>query len=79
LRELASVASVRAVPPAPGEAAVAGGGRWDLELRDQADPQTVLQACFAQGIRLRSFNQSDPTLHDVFIRLVGPEAKEAVR
>ena len=51
--------------------------RWELELREQADPQAILQTCFSRGIRLRSFNQSDPTLHEVFVRLVGPEAREA--
>jgi ABC-2 type transport system ATP-binding protein len=50
---------------------------WELELTDHADPQAILQTCFARGIRLRSFNQSEPTLHEVFMRLVGPEAKEA--
>jgi ABC-2 type transport system ATP-binding protein len=53
------------------------GGQWEIELRENADPQAILQACFAHGIRLRSFNQSEPTLHEVFMRLVGPEAKEA--
>ena len=51
--------------------------RWELELREQADPQAILQTCFSRGIRLRSFNQSDPTLHEVFVHLVGPEAREA--
>jgi ABC-type uncharacterized transport system ATPase subunit len=67
------------------DAAAAGDGRtpqnaaaqWELELADHADPQAILQTCFARGIRLRSFNQSEPTLHEVFMRLVGPEAKEA--
>jgi ABC-2 type transport system ATP-binding protein len=54
-----------------------GSIHWELELADHADPQAILQTCFARGIRLRSFNQSDPTLHEVFMRLVGPEAKEA--
>lgn len=51
--------------------------QWELELRENADPQAVLQLCFDRKIRLRSFNQSEPTLHDVFVRLVGPEAREA--
>ena len=50
--------------------------RLILELREQADPQAILQTCFAQGINLRSFNQSEPTLHEVFMHLVGSEAKE---
>jgi ABC-type uncharacterized transport system ATPase subunit len=60
-----------------GDAHKNGCGHWELELRENADPQTILQLCFEHKIRLRSFNQSEPTLHDVFVRLVGPEAKEA--
>jgi ABC-2 type transport system ATP-binding protein len=89
LRELSGVISIRSLdhadgaatlpPPLPrvGAAADSSSARWELELREHADPQSVLQKCFACGIRLRSFNQSDPTLHEVFVRLVGPEAKEA--
>src|SRR5260221_517392 len=50
---------------------------YELELYENADPQAILQACFTQGIRLKSFNQSDPTLHEVFVRVVGSDAKEA--
>ncbi len=79
LTELPEVAAVRPLPPTsddregPVAAAVAA---WEVELCGSADPQAVLQACFARGIRLRSFNQSEPTLHEVFMRLVGPEARE---
>lgn len=75
LRELGEVVAVRQLETANGVAAPAP--HWELELRDHADPQAILQTCFARGIRLRSFNQSEPTLHEVFMRLVGPEAKEA--
>ena len=51
------------------------GGK--LELREGADAQSILQACFTHNIRLRSFNAAEPTLHEVFVKLVGPEAKEA--
>lgn len=77
LRELAGVLSVQQLPPATDATGAEGGVKWELELRENADPQAVLQACFSRGIRLQSFNQSDPTLHEVFVRLVGPEAKEA--
>ncbi len=66
LRELGDVVSV-----------TKSDANWELELRENADPQAILQTCFARGIRLHSFNQSDPTLHEVFMRLVGPDAKEA--
>ncbi|HAB18037.1 MAG TPA: ATP-binding cassette domain-containing protein [Verrucomicrobiota bacterium] len=52
-------------------------GLWELELKPGADGQAVLQSCFAQQIRLRAFNFDKPTLHDVFVKLVGPDAKEA--
>ncbi len=77
LRELREVAVVRLVETPNGAPAGNGVPHWELELREHAEPQTILQACFARGIRLQSFNQSAPTLHEVFMRLVGPEAKEA--
>ncbi len=66
LRELGDVVSV-----------TKSDALWELEMREDADPQAILQTCFARGIRLHSFNQSDPTLHEVFMRLVGTDAKEA--
>jgi ABC-2 type transport system ATP-binding protein len=77
LRELNEVVVVRAVETQNGVPASSPVAHWELELRDHADPQAILQACFARGIRLQSFNQSAPTLHEVFMRLVGPDAKEA--
>ena len=77
LRELPEVVSVLPPVPVNGAATPEMAGHWELELRENAHPEAVLQVCFARGIRLRSFNQSDPTLHEVFMRLVGPEAKEA--
>jgi ABC-2 type transport system ATP-binding protein len=77
LQELKEVQSVRAIPGAVDGPQAKAARRWELELHESADPQSVLQFCFARGIRLHSFNQSEPTLHEVFMRLVGPEAKEA--
>ena len=53
------------------------GGRWELRLTPDADPQSVLEACFSQRVRLQSYNAAEPTLHDVFVNLVGPDAREA--
>ena len=77
LRELPEVISILPPVPVNGAAKPEMAGHWELELRENAEPEAVLQVCFARGIRLRSFNQSDPTLHEVFMRLVGPEAREA--
>jgi ABC-2 type transport system ATP-binding protein len=76
VRQSADVVSIKSFETS-GNAHKNGCGHWELELRENADPQTILQLCFEHKIRLRSFNQSEPTLHDVFVRLVGPEAKEA--
>jgi len=48
-----------------------------FRLRENTDAQIVLSTCFEQKIRLHSFNHSEPTLHEIFVHLVGPEAKEA--
>jgi len=77
LRELGEVVAVRQLETTNSVASPTVATHWELELRENVDPQAILQACFARGIRLRSFNQSDPTLHEVFVRLVGPEAREA--
>jgi ABC-2 type transport system ATP-binding protein len=74
LRELNGVVSVE---PVETNGAQNGFGQWELHIGENADPQAILQLCFAKGIRLRGFNQSDPTLHEVFMRLVGPAAREA--
>ena len=76
LRELAQVMTARKLEPSNGTRASNDFTSWELELHENADPQTILQTCFARGIRLHSFNQSDPTLHEVFVRLVGSEGRE---
>ncbi|MEQ1891683.1 MAG: ATP-binding cassette domain-containing protein [Planctomycetota bacterium] len=52
-------------------------GTYAVRMREDADPQAILASCFERGIRLRRFDHSDPTLHEVFVNLVGPEAREA--
>ncbi len=77
IRGLADVIALREAPAADGAVAPDGATHWEAQLREEADPQTILQVCFTRGIRLRSFNQSESTLHDVFMTLVGSDAKEA--
>jgi len=50
---------------------------YDIRVQDGFDPQLLLKACFDRDIPLESFEQTEPTLHDVFVHLVGPEAREA--
>jgi ABC-2 type transport system ATP-binding protein len=75
LRTIPDVISLKELPPVNGHPN--GSPHWELELGRAADPQLILQCCFEKQIRLRSFNQSDPSLHEVFVRLVGPAAREA--
>lgn len=49
--------------------------RWRIQISDQSDPQLILQACFAQSIRLRRFSVAEPTLHDVFVHLVNSQVE----
>jgi ABC-2 type transport system ATP-binding protein len=72
---LGALPGVLALAPSGVEGAKPGS--YELRLRESADPQEVLAACFEHGIRLRRFDHSDPTLHEVFVNLVGPEAREA--
>ncbi len=81
LRSLPGVVDVKLLN---GNGAGAANGKansharqWEVELRENSDPQLILAACFEKNVRLQSYNQSEPTLHEVFVQLVGPEAKEA--
>jgi ABC-2 type transport system ATP-binding protein len=46
----------------------------ELELAAGADPQQVLEALVASGARLSRFEVATPSLHKIFVDLVGPEA-----
>jgi len=46
---------------------------WEVRLEPGGDPGDLLQACTERGFALRQFEQSRPSLHDVFIRIVGGE------
>lgn len=66
----------------PGLAAAVRGAslddwtEWDLTLRPGTDPGDVLEACFARSVRLRRFDLRQPSLHDVFVHLVGGNGAE---
>ena len=54
-----------------------GNTDWEIRLRENADSQSsaqaILEKCFSSGIVLRRFDQSEPSLHDAFVALVGAE------
>jgi ABC-2 type transport system ATP-binding protein len=81
IRDLAGIRSILPAPPELGTGSdtppsAPGIRGWELQLQEKADPQSILQACFSKGIHLRSFTQTEPSLHDVFVQLVGPDARE---
>jgi ABC-2 type transport system ATP-binding protein len=82
LRDLPGVSDVKLLngngtANANGAGTIQTAKQWEVELRENSDPQLVLAACFEKQVRLQSYNQSEPSLHEVFVQLVGPEAKEA--
>jgi ABC-2 type transport system ATP-binding protein len=46
----------------------------ELELAAAADPQHILRELVASGVRLAKFELQEPSLHKIFIDLVGPDA-----
>jgi len=50
-------------------------GRYaELELAPGADAQEILQRLVASGARLSKFELQEPSLHKIFVDMVGPEA-----
>ena len=48
----------------------------DIRMSEGTDPQAVLAAIMART-SVRSFEVTKPSLHDIFVRIAGPEAREA--
>ena len=53
------------------------GQEAELELAPDADPQEILKALVSSGARLARFELASPSLHKIFVDLVGPEAATA--
>jgi ABC-2 type transport system ATP-binding protein len=53
------------------------GQQAELELADGADAQEILQALVSSGARLSHFELASPSLHKIFVDLVGPDAATA--
>ena len=49
----------------------------ELEMAEGADPQEILTALLAAGARLTRFEVATPSLHKIFVDVVGPEAAVA--
>ena len=53
------------------------GQQAELELATGADAQEILRALVTSGARLSRFELATPSLHKIFVDLVGPEAATA--
>lgn len=51
-------------------------GGYAIEVSEGLKPQDILQHCHEKNILLTRFEFSEPSLHDVFVHLVGEEARE---
>jgi len=51
------------------------GNLQELRLGESADPQAIIKEIMSRT-HVLSFEQSKPTLYDIFLRIAGPEAKE---
>jgi ABC-2 type transport system ATP-binding protein len=49
----------------------------EAEITAEADPQEILRALLAGGARISKFELAGPSLHKVFVDLVGAEATVA--
>ncbi len=57
----------------PGVLKATDFGRWqELRLASGADPQELLARLMQRG-RVRHFELARPTLHDIFVRIAGPQ------
>lgn len=54
-----------------------GWTEWDVVLEPGMEAGHLLQACTEQGFALRGFDHSRPSLHDVFLHLVGTQGVQS--
>jgi ABC-2 type transport system ATP-binding protein len=63
----------------PGIVKVTDFGRWqELRLARDADTQQILAALMARG-KVRHFELTRPSLHDIFVRIARPDKEENPR
>ncbi|MFT4862422.1 MAG: ABC-2 type transport system ATP-binding protein [Pseudohongiellaceae bacterium] len=52
--------------------------QWRIDISKDVNPQHILEFCANAKIAIRGFEFSESSLHDVFVNLVGDDAKEHV-
>lgn len=55
-----------------------GDNQWRIDIAESINPQQILQFCADNNVAIRGFEFSESSLHDVFVNLVGEEAREHV-
>ena len=55
------------------------GDQWRIDISESVDPQDILAFCANANIAIRGFEFSESSLHDVFVSLVGDDAREQVK
>ena len=60
----------------PGVGRVNNRGQLqELKITEGCDPQEILAAVMSRA-KVRHFELASPSLHDIFVRIAGPEAEE---
>lgn len=75
ISDMEGILSVNEQPIAAGDR-LPGTRQWELYVQEHTDPQVILQRCFESGVSLSRFDYTQASLHDVFVHLVGQEARE---
>jgi ABC-2 type transport system ATP-binding protein len=52
--------------------------QWRVDISESVNPQDILEFCANANIAIRGFEFSESSLHDVFVNLVGDDAKENI-
>jgi ABC-2 type transport system ATP-binding protein len=71
LARLDGVVEIRPAAEPGGDGDPRGEREWEIRVRERTNPQSILEKCFENGIVLRRFDHTEPTLHDAFVALVG--------
>jgi len=69
---LVGLEGIAEIKPA-GEAANSGFRDWEIQLRGQTSAQSILEKCFQNGIVLKRFDHTEPSLHEAFVSMVSAQ------
>lgn len=77
VQRLSTIAGVADITKLDADGASATDApQWQIHISEKLNPQDILRSCFELNISLSRFEFTEPSLHDVFVHLVGDEARE---